>query len=320
MKFSIIIPVYNVSDYLTEALDSVKNQTFDDYEVIIVNDGSTDSSEQIIDTYVLNSKKFRKINISNSGQGAARNKGVAESKGDYLVFFDPDDILDTNLLTNLNNTITTNHSKCIDIVVYDYIDFEGERFNVLRTHKFPQKLDDYGPVAWNKAYKKTFWNQNNLSFPEGIKYEDTPLVHVAMGLSKNTTKMIGGNGYFYRQNRKDSTIGEAVNGDILLRFNALQIMEALVVNYKEKLIESGKLDFVYMKLGKELIYLIIMSLKNKVSKEELYQLFRMTLSDPIMPKTFRFGGLKSKCALPVLYIVFFINYKLLPGDRKKYVR
>lgn len=319
MKFSIIIPVYNVSDYLPEALDSVKNQTFDDYEVIIVNDGSTDNSEQIIDAYVLKSKKFKKINIDNSGLGAARNRGAVEAKGDYLIFFDSDDALDTDLLYNLNKTIESNQSGDIDIVVFDYADFEGEKHNVLKLHNFTENLENYGPVAWNKIYSKSFWNYYNLKFPEGIKYEDTPLIHVAMGLSKNALKMVGGSGYFYRQNRKNSITGEAVNGDVLLRFNALKIMNGFIFNYQDHLSELGKLDFVYMKLGKELIYLIIMALKNKVSKEESYQLFRMVLSDPIKSNTFKLGGIKSKAALSVLYLYFYISYKLLPRDRKKYV-
>lgn len=319
MKYSIIIPVYNVGNYLTEALESVSSQTFHDYEAIIVNDGSTDNSEQIIDTFVAENKKFRKININNSGLGAARNKGAAEAKGDYFIFFDSDDILDINLLNNLNETIKNNQSRSLDIIVFDYVDFEGEKKNVLQAHSFPRNLANYGPVAWNKVYSRSFWNHYNLEFPEGIKYEDTPLIHVAMGLSKNSVKMSGGSGYFYRQNRKDSITGEAVNGDILLRFNSLKIMNEFIIKYKDELSYLGNLDNVYVKMGKELVYLIMLAVKNKTSKKDMYELLQLLLSHSIRSRTFKLGGIKSKVAISALSIFFFLNYRLLPGDRKKYV-
>ncbi|MBZ5946339.1 glycosyltransferase family 2 protein [Leuconostoc gasicomitatum] len=314
MKYSIIIPVYNVSKYLEEALDSIDHQTFDDYEAIIVNDGSTDDSEKIIDSFIAKNKRFKKINIDNSGQGAARNRGVSEAEGDYLIFLDSDDILDIELLNKLNQ-----QDADADVIVYDYINFEGTKNNILKKNYFPENMVNYGVVAWNKAYKKSFWDKNVFLFPVGIKYEDTPLVHIIMGLSTKNVKMIGKSGYYYRQNRKNSIINEASEGDILMRFNALKIMNESIKIYHKKLTDIGNLNVVYMKLGKELIYLIIMAFKNKTSKDELYQLFRMTFSEPIKSETFKLGGMKSKLALISLSVFFFINYKLLPGDRKKYV-
>ena len=92
-KFSIIVPVYNTEKYLKRCLDSIKSQSFKDYEVIIVNDGSTDNSSDIISKY-----PYKIINQENLGLSRARNNGVKEASGDYLIFLDSDDYIEKDLL------------------------------------------------------------------------------------------------------------------------------------------------------------------------------------------------------------------------------
>lgn len=90
-KVSIIVPLYNKAPYITKALESVKTQTVTDWECIIVNDGSTDNSVEIVERLMINDDRFRLINQKNAGVSAARNKGIAESKGEYVCFLDADD-------------------------------------------------------------------------------------------------------------------------------------------------------------------------------------------------------------------------------------
>ena len=98
---SIIVPVYNVENYLEECLESIKNQTYTDIEVILVNDGSTDGSKEICKRYCELDSRFRLINQENQGQSVARNRGVAESTGEFIVFIDSDDIVKFDLLAQL---------------------------------------------------------------------------------------------------------------------------------------------------------------------------------------------------------------------------
>ena len=85
---SIIVPVYNVENYLEECLDSIQHQTYTDIEVILVNDGSTDYSKEICEEYCRKDSRFHLINQENQGQSIARNRGVAESTGEFIVFID----------------------------------------------------------------------------------------------------------------------------------------------------------------------------------------------------------------------------------------
>ena len=95
-KVSVIIPVYNVEKYLRECLDSVVNQTLKDIQIILIDDGSTDSSLGICKEYAQKDNRIKIIEQKNQGAGAARNRGMSEAKGDYLYFLDSDDFLELN--------------------------------------------------------------------------------------------------------------------------------------------------------------------------------------------------------------------------------
>ncbi|MFC2677984.1 MAG: glycosyltransferase family 2 protein, partial [Granulicatella sp.] len=95
---SVIVPVYNVEEYLEECLDSIRKQTYQDIEGILVNDGSTDGSKAICEHFCQSDKRFRLINQENQGQSVARNRGVKESLGEYIMFVDSDDVIKANIL------------------------------------------------------------------------------------------------------------------------------------------------------------------------------------------------------------------------------
>lgn len=119
MKISIIIPVYNSEKYLHRIMDSITNQSYKDYEVIAINDGSTDASEEILKKYSKEFKNIRYYNQKNSGPGIARKNGFLNAKGDLLFFIDSDDyIYDKKALENINNAFENNK---IDILLFDYI-------------------------------------------------------------------------------------------------------------------------------------------------------------------------------------------------------
>lgn len=95
---SIIVPVYNVEKYLVQCLDSIQYQTYKDFEVILVNDGSTDGSKEICENYCQGDIRFRLMNQTNQGQSVARNRGMQESTGDFITFVDSDDVIKEDML------------------------------------------------------------------------------------------------------------------------------------------------------------------------------------------------------------------------------
>lgn len=123
MKFSILIPVYNVEQYLSYCLDSVKQQTFRDFEVVIVDDGSTDKSGKILDEFAKENRNIRVIHKKNEGLISARRVGIQNAMGEYFVFCDSDDLLELDALEKINNVIEHYHA---DLVIYKAYRFDGK--------------------------------------------------------------------------------------------------------------------------------------------------------------------------------------------------
>lgn len=175
-KVSVIIPVYNVEKYIKKCLDSLVNQTLSDIEIIVVNDGTPDNSQIIIDEYV---KKYPDKVISivkeNGGQGSARNIGLEKATGEYIGYVDSDDYVELNMYEELygkakendsdiiicgNNIVYENNSKKIPEINYD------NKFNNFENAFFGKM------AVWNKLYKKEILINNNIKFKEKVWYED----------------------------------------------------------------------------------------------------------------------------------------------------
>ena len=183
MRFSIIIPVYNVESYLRQCLDSVLDQTFGDWEAVCVNDGSTDGSAAVLEEYAGRDSRIKVITQVNGGLSAARNKGFSVARGDYVFFLDSDDWLERNALEVLSENLEDEDLLC----------FSGRRYlEDEQTFKDPDRLkrqtysagmDYYNENALQprdfafvcvvlRAYKRAFLLEHGLWFKEGICHED----------------------------------------------------------------------------------------------------------------------------------------------------
>ena len=192
-KLSVIIPGYNVEQYITECLDSVAEQTFTDYEVILIDDGSPDQTGKIMDLYASKYNNFRVMHISNVGISAARNIGIKESKGKYIAFVDSDDLLLPNSYETLVGSLEKTGSE---IAVGGVQRFNSKKNARSFLHKkavrdtitetsisyHPELI--YDTTVWNKVYKKSLIIDNNLYFPEGVIYEDITFTLEAHFLAK----------------------------------------------------------------------------------------------------------------------------------------
>ena len=202
---SVIVPVYNVEEYLEECLESIKRQTYIDIEVILVNDGSTDGSKEICERYCEKDSRFKLVNQENKGLSGARNRGMLESKGEFISFVDSDDVLKEDMLEQLMKQMT---SEDIDIVECWYTNEKQELElstpkNVKTIFQGDSKealvsLCKDNIVRLN-AVAKLFRRQVIINFPflEGLFYED---VYGGIGILKHIRKMVKINyiGYYYR--------------------------------------------------------------------------------------------------------------------------
>lgn len=190
VKISVIVPVYNCEDYLEESIGSVLNQSFKDIEVICVDDGSTDSSLNILNNIAYNDSRLKVFSQENQGSSSIRNYGLKNANGDYLYFFDADDFLVENALEEAYSNAIRNDS---DIVVFKYDQYKDNEFFKHFGHEFEKQFPnvdfdnftfnfhDYrerpfrGPFApWFKLYKKEFLDMHGFEFPKSLNHNDLP--------------------------------------------------------------------------------------------------------------------------------------------------
>lgn len=189
-KVSVIVPVYNVEKYLNKCLNSLVNQTLKGIQIIVVNDGTKDNSQKIIDDYVINypDKVFSFIKV-NGGLGDARNFGINYALADYIGFIDSDDYVELDMYEKLYQQALKTNS---DIVTCN-IQYEWEnskRKYILKGHKGldeqTNKIMFLSPLfAWNKLYRKSLFVDAGILYPKQLWYEDIPVTIPLFALSKN---------------------------------------------------------------------------------------------------------------------------------------
>lgn len=213
-KVSIIVPVYNVEKYLRKCLDSLVSQTLKDFEIIVVNDGSRDNSQDIIDEYATKHDNVVSYIKENGGLGDARNYGLERANGEYIGFVDSDDYVEPNMYEKLYEKAV--NDDC-DLVVCDLIyTFEQDNKKDYITKGLrelnPDKNKDgfLSPLfAWNKLYKREMLIENNLRYPTGLWYEDIPVTLSCFALSRNTGYV--NDAFVHYVQRSNSIMGNKTN-------------------------------------------------------------------------------------------------------------
>ncbi len=243
MKISVIIPVYNSSTYLRKCLDSVVNQTLKDIEIIVINDGSTDDSKNIIEEYTVKYKNIIFIDQENKGIGKTRNIGIKKATGEYITFVDSDDYIKENMLEEYYKYAKKHN---FDLVIGSYIKkinnkeiiFENNKFKTGNVKTTPQilYLIEYGP--WAKLYKREMLINNNIYFDEKRKYEDMPFVSKALLKSKLIGQITEPYYYYIIHNNSETTTMDKRVFDIL------DILKEIKDYYKREYYLRDELDYV----------------------------------------------------------------------------
>lgn len=219
MLISVIIPVYNVAQYLPECIESIINQSYRNLEIILVNDGSTDNSLKICYKYSKLDKRIKVYSKVNSGLGLTRNYGIKHATGNYITFVDSDDYLENNAIEDLVSSLDDNYadvciggykrvldnSKILYIEEYDKEFVYKDRilnFMIKMLGSLPNKSDSIRPSVWNCLYNKKLIDENNLSF---VSEREIISEDIAWDLDiypyVNSINIISNSTYCYRYNQ-----------------------------------------------------------------------------------------------------------------------
>lgn len=242
MKFSIVVPMYNVEKYIEKCINSCINQTYKNYEVLIIDDQSKDNSLSIARELSKGHKFIKIFEQKNSGVSVARNKGITESSGDWILFVDGDDWLEDNALEKLNNTIVENNNKN-DVIITsfytnksnnDYYDhfFVHESYNFLQNDNIElikncicktsisnnTSSTNVG-VPWAKAYKKDFLINNECIFVPGLKRMQDMIFNLKVFELANNVICVNYPTYHYRIN--EGSVTKKFNSDFDLTVEKL---------------------------------------------------------------------------------------------------
>ena len=209
MKFSVICPVYNAANYLERAINSVASQTWNDWELVLVDDGSTDNSWSLICEYAKRDKRIIPIHQENMGPGAARNTGIDHATGDFAVFLDSDDSLGVNFLTRLNVLTVDNDVIFIDVA---QVDEKGKTVRLERLSQYegyPKetilKWQLTGKIPWGgvrKAVKRSLLVENEIRY-SALKIGEEALFSFRVLDEADKFTFLKGAEYYYT-NRGDS--------------------------------------------------------------------------------------------------------------------
>lgn len=177
MFFSVIVPVYNVENYLSECIEGIVRQSFKEYEIILVDDGSTDGSSELCDEWKNKYDSIKVIHKSNGGLSDARNVGANQAEGEYLVFLDSDDYWNDEFFLEKIHDMT--HMSNLDLVVFGYKKVIDEKELSIYTPQSESKTieelvlaGEFNICAWDKVVRRDLISSNNIAFRKGVFSED----------------------------------------------------------------------------------------------------------------------------------------------------
>ena len=235
---SVIIPVFNIENYIAKCIESVMDQSYSNLEIIIIDDGSTDGSSKICDEYSKKDGRIQVIHQKNVGLSGARNNGIKLSKGDYIAFLDGDDYIEKDMYELLYKNIKSNNA---DISICEYVfnddntKFKGKKheINIFNNQEAIRRLlydEEINSYAWNKLYSRKLFE--NIKYPLGKKFEDIGTTYLLIDKAKkiiydNSTKYH----YIVRTNSITKTYSSSNLNDYMEMVN--NMLNYIAVKYPE---------------------------------------------------------------------------------------
>lgn len=270
ISVSVIVPVYNVEKYLGKCLDSLLNQTLKDIQIIVVNDGSTDDSQNIIDKYCQKyGDRITALKKENGGLSDARNYGMEHIKGEYYTFLDSDDWIEKEAYEKMyNKAISENFDMVVcdtNFIYPDRVDKveSGVKHDVISHQTVKKIFLDIFPAAWNKIYKSRFKN-TDIRFTKGVWYEDVEYIYKLLPYVKSIGVI---KQPFIQYLQRESSITYTFNEKV---FDIVINFDRVIEYYKQKhLFDQYEkvLEFCYVRYA----YATLIKRTAKISDIEIFK-------------------------------------------------
>lgn len=336
-KISVIVPIYNTEKYLKRCIDSILDSTYSDFEIILINDGSTDRSEKICRDYCRMDSRIKAVNQEHSGVSTARNKGIDLSEGEWIVFADSDDTISRNFL----KTVMEKECQSQDLLIFDQTDNNRENtdrrgpMHYFRKSDIPSiiekmlcakqlteksKISLYSPYA--KAYRKSIINRYSIKFPPDIFISEDKIFNLEYLLRTEALLYIPETAYFVRWRPESAT--HSFHADFLKNHYIFQhkLEKILRENSIFDKLERAYYENVQAAMTEVLIYGIFnpystrtyyenCKLCHKVRNEKTYKkAIKHNGITGIMPRRVLLFFLNAEC-YPVVNLICQLSYRVL---------
>ncbi|MGN0343231.1 MAG: glycosyltransferase family 2 protein [Roseburia sp.] len=253
MEISIIIPAYNVEKYVEQCLDSLFDQTFQDFEIIVINDGSTDGTGQVLESYAAGRKDSRLhvIHQENAGQSVAKNKGMDLAQGNFYTFVDADDYVKPDYLRQLYDAIVSQQAD-ISVCGFERVNDEGQILehtsieSVAHYIRANGKICLFFTLSWAKLYRASYVKRYSIRFSEGVRLDDLDFSLKCNNLTEKIVTVDVCN-YQYRYN-PESITSVAYKGGMVKRFpyESFETMTRSVVSTEG--VDVGRFQLALVKM------------------------------------------------------------------------
>lgn len=321
MLVSVIIPVYNVSEYLEICLDSIVNQTYKDLQIIIVNDGSADNSAEIAKGFADRDKRIQLIHQENKGVSVARNNGMKNAKGKYLFFVDADDRITSNAVELLINRIKNDDTDLVCAGYYEVNlqfpkglklnDFTKEQQDTIINQSDFQKnlFNGVSGVLWAKLFRREFFENYNLCLNPEINFSEDLLLVIEYSFYVKKVSVISDSIYYYNRLNEFGLSRKLKESNI----NDLKLTNQKILEFSDKL---KSLDIIEIIKNREINFLI-QYLKQNITN---YQSFRKAINHVYMhfdSDLIKLAYKKSNCnyfLTLIKYKIYYLSYILLKSE------
>lgn len=315
---SVIVPVYNVETYLKETVLSIIHQTYKNIEIILINDGSNDSSGQICDQLAEEDSRVIVKHVENSGVSHARNLGLDVSKGEFISFVDADDTLETDMIAKMVNTAVEQH---VDIVISNYLKYyshskkaekyittyqgfyEGDTFrDSVKNDYFSNNPNSFHTVCWSKLLKKSVIKDNNIRFDTNLKYGEDTLFIFECVMSADRFYVMDDNYLAYKYvQREESATSKFEEKEYFRR-------KYMVNKYKEilKIADLQELNKVYFYIAKT-AFVSCSRISFKQNKNEIRNEISRIINDADFVKSLSYIEIRNLSLTDKLLYILFKN-------------
>lgn len=264
-KVSVVVPFYNVEDYIETCLNSLKNQTLKDIEVILVDDGSKDGSTEIAKKFAKRDRRFSYVHKENGGLSDARNYGMKYATGEYLAFLDSDDYIDLDMYEKMYKKAKKTNADMVETdFIWEYPD--KSVVDISKVTTMDRIIVDIRVVAWNKLYRHSLIKKLGVTFSKGLRYED---VDWCYKIIPRVEKVYSVHGTYVHYVQRPTSIANTQNEHVR---DIYQILENAIKYYEDKRIigrYKNQLEYTVMRIVFGSSFLRAIQIEDKKLRREI---------------------------------------------------